>query len=40
VVEAHLEELSFSVLICVITEVFYLCTSTDYFNRNIVFSSN
>jgi hypothetical protein len=40
VLEAQLEGLSFSVLICTVTEVCHLCTSTDYFNRNTLFSSN
>jgi len=40
VVEAQLEGLGFLVLICVVTEVFHLCTYVDYFNRNTLFSSN
>jgi hypothetical protein len=40
VVEAQLEGLSFSILICAFVEVRHLCTSTDYFNRNTLFSSN
>ena len=39
-VEAHLEGLSFSVPICAVTKVCHLCTSTDYFNRNTLLSSN
>ena len=35
-----MEGLSFSVSICAITEACHLCTSTDYFNRNNLFSSN
>jgi hypothetical protein len=40
VVEAQLEGLSFSVPICVVTEVCHLYTSADYVNRNTLFSSN
>jgi hypothetical protein len=40
VVEAQLEGLSFSVMICVVTKVCHLYTSVDYFNRNTLFSSN
>jgi hypothetical protein len=40
VVKAQVEGLSFSVPICVITEVCHLCTSVDYINRNTLFSSN
>jgi hypothetical protein len=36
VVEAHLEGLSFFVLICVVTEVCHIYTFADYFNRNIL----
>jgi hypothetical protein len=38
VVEARLEGFSFSVPICVVTEVCHLCTYVDYFNRNTIFS--
>jgi hypothetical protein len=40
VVKAQVEGLSFSVLICVVTEFCHLCTSVDYINRNTLFSSN
>ena len=40
VVEAQLEGLSFSVLICVVIEVCHLCTSANYFNINTLFSYN
>jgi hypothetical protein len=40
VVEAQLEGLNFLVAICVVKEVFHLHTSIDYFNRNVLFSSN
>jgi hypothetical protein len=40
VVKAQLEGLSFSVPICVVTEVCHLCTYVDYINRNTIFSSN
>jgi hypothetical protein len=40
VVKAWLEGLNFSVPICAITEACHLCTSADYINRNILFSSN
>jgi hypothetical protein len=40
VVEAQLEGLSFSVPICVVTEVCHLYTSVDYVDRNTIFSSN
>jgi hypothetical protein len=40
VVKAQLEGLSFSVPICVVTEVCHLCTYVDYINRNTLFSSN
>ena len=39
-VNAQLEGFSFSVSICVIIEVFHLCASTNYTNRNIIFLSN
>jgi hypothetical protein len=35
VVEAHLEGLSFSVPICVITKFCHLYTSVDYLNKNV-----
>ena len=38
--KAQVEGLSFSVSICVVTEVYHLCTSVDYINRNTPFSSN
>jgi hypothetical protein len=40
VVKAQVEGLSFSVMICVDTEVCHLCTYVDYINGNTLFSSN
>jgi hypothetical protein len=40
VVEAQLEGLSFLVSICVGTKLCHIYAYADYFNRNMLFSSN
>jgi hypothetical protein len=39
-VKAHVEGLSFPVLICVYTKFCHVCTFVGYINRNTLFSSN